>query len=701
MNFLKRFSLFESLLIAVILGTHLYASFSDAYNFPNNWFTRDDAYYYFKVAQNITQGLGSTFDGINLSNGYHPLWMIVCIPIFALARFDLILPLRVLLVVMALFNAATAVLIYRLVKENLSLSAAYLAASFWAFNLNIHATVYETGLETPLAAFTIVLFIYKLSQFEKEWQPKGAKPVTAHQISLLALIAVMVMFSRLDLVFIAILGGLWIILRGSPVRFLAPLDMVIIFISMTFSVAIRTGLDTYNSTYAASAVEVTLIAMGIKLSALYFFGAYQHPRTNPVWKTIRQTLSALTIATVLIASVYLILSNLGIGKNFPRSAFLLDWGISAILILAVRLAAHWFGNEKIKIELQQPTPMTEFRSNWKNWFSEALIYYGIVGGALALYMLYNKLTFGTSSPVSGQIKRWWGLLKNTVYDYPASNWPSFFGINYQWVYDAWKPASNLLIPVAKLLRPIYPGADTLDERYYIAMLFFSIVILILLFANARQTLRAFSNMALIPLIAGCGLQIFSYTTTAYGGAKEWYWASEMILIVLIGSLLFHLVLRPITKKIKNTRRIFEFASLALCVSLAYTHTTYIAAIMRHNYYPESQSYMEVATYIEENTPPGAIIGMTGGGNVGYFIRDRTIVNMDGLINSHEYFQALQNGEASQFLSERGMTIVFANTRLLKQPPYFGQFDPYLESYTVYGGKGLLYLWPEPKYPQQK
>lgn len=88
----------------------------------------------FKVAQNITQGLGSTFDGINLSNGYHPLWMIVCIPIFALARFDLILPLRVLLVVMALFNAATAVLIYRLVKENLSLSAAYLAASFWAFN---------------------------------------------------------------------------------------------------------------------------------------------------------------------------------------------------------------------------------------------------------------------------------------------------------------------------------------------------------------------------------------------------------------------------------------------------------------------------------------------------------------------------------------------------------------------------------------
>lgn len=693
MNFLKRFSLFETVLITTILGIHLYAAFSDAYNFPNIWYTRDDAYYYFKVAQNITEGLGSTFDGINLSNGYHPLWMIVCIPIFALARFDLILPLRVLIMVMAIFNAATAVLIYRLIKENLSLSIAYLAASFWAFNFYIHTTVYETGLETPLAVFTIILFAYKLSQFEKKWR---TKPVTAREIGALAAIAVMVMFSRLDLVFVAILGGFWIIFRGKPIRFLIPLDIVIIFISMTFSVAIRTGLDAYNSIYAASAVEVVFIAMVVKLSALYFFGAYQHPRTNSVWKTVRQTISALTVSTVIITSLYLILTQLGIDKNFPRSAFLVDLGLSAIFILAIRFAAYWFGNEKIKVNLQQSTPFKELQINWKTWFSESLTYYGIVGGALALYMLYNKVVFGTTSPVSGQIKRWWGILKNTVYDYPATNWPSFFGLNYEWVYDAWKPASNLLITIAKLMRPIFPGADTTDERYYIAMLFFSLIILAILFTNARKTLHVFSKMVFIPLMAGCGLQIFSYTTTAYGGAKEWYWTGQMILIILVGSLLLHFILQPL-QKIKNIHRVFEFSSLALSVFLAYTHVTYIAAIMRYNYYPKDQSYMEVATYIEEHTKPGAIIGMTGGGNVGYFIRDRTIVNMDGLINSYEYFHALQNGEAPQFLSERGVNIVFANTHLLELPPYFGQFDPYLETYTVYGGKSLLYLLKEPKY----
>jgi len=68
-----------------------------------------------------------------------------------------------------------------------------------------------------------------------------------------------------------------------------------------------------------------------------------------------------------------------------------------------------------------------------------------------------------------------------------------------------------------------------------------------------------------------------------------------------------------------------------------------------------------------------------------------------LINSNEYFHALQDKVAPQFLLERGMTTVYANTRLLGLPPYFGQFDPYLESYNVNGGKSLLYFLPEPKY----
>src|SRR5688572_13771509 len=166
-NFLKQFSPFEIFLIITILAIHLYAATADAYTFPNFWFKRDDAYYYFKVAQNITEGFGSSFDRINLTNGYHPLWMIICIPIFALARFDLILPLRVLLIVIALMQITTSILFYRLIKKYMSNAVAILAASFWSFNFYIHATIYQMGLETPLAALSIVFLIYKLSQFEE------------------------------------------------------------------------------------------------------------------------------------------------------------------------------------------------------------------------------------------------------------------------------------------------------------------------------------------------------------------------------------------------------------------------------------------------------------------------------------------------------------------------------------------------------
>lgn len=694
MNFLKRFPPFETVLVAIISGIHLYAAFSDAYNFPNSWFTRDDAYYYFKVAQNITEGHGITFDGINLTNGYHPLWMIVCIPIFALARFDLILPLRIMLMVMAGFNAATTVMIYRLVKNNLSNAVAMLAASFWAFNFYIHNNVYEFGLETPLAAFAIVLFIYKLAQFEKNWPPKGEM---TRQLVKLALVAVMVMLSRLDLVFLAIIGGAWIILRGKPIRFLLPLDIVIIFLSMTTSVALRTGISIYNSQFAASAVQAVVIALVIKIVALYFFGAYGHPKENTVWKTILQTVSALTVSVVAITGLYLLLAQLGIGRDFPRSAFLIDWGVSIIFITALRLAGYWFGNLKQKNSKESFAFLQNISwSDLKTWITEAIPYYAILGGALSVYMLFNKLVFGTSSPVSGQIKRWWGTLGETVYDSPAPNWNAFLGISFKGAYDAWQPASGLFLWLVKYNFPKYAEIPIIDSLFYIFMSIMVAVALIVLFANSQRTRRAFTNMALIPLMAGCGIQILSYTTTAYGGAKEWYWISQMIFVTLLGSVILDFMIRPL-QKIKNMRPVVQYAAIALSLILAYNFGKQVVKIMPYNFFPPERPYMDVLPYLEENTPPGSVIGMTGGGNVGYFIHDRTIVNMDGLINSNEYFHALQNGEAPVYLQQHGMKIIFASPRLLELPPYFGQFNPYLESYSEYGGKGLLYLLDKPKY----
>jgi hypothetical protein len=45
--------------------------------------TQDDGFYYFQIARNVARGAGSTFDGLHPTNGYHPLWLLALVPIFA------------------------------------------------------------------------------------------------------------------------------------------------------------------------------------------------------------------------------------------------------------------------------------------------------------------------------------------------------------------------------------------------------------------------------------------------------------------------------------------------------------------------------------------------------------------------------------------------------------------------------------------
>ncbi len=692
MNFLKRIPLFEILLTLAVLGVSLYAALSDAYNLPNAMFSRDDAYYYFKVAQNISEGRGSTFDGINMTNGYHPLWMLVCIPIFAFARFDLILPLRILVMAIGALNAAAAVLIYRLVRDNLSTAAAMAAASFWAFDLYLQEVFYKLGLESPLAAFGVILTLYQFSRFEKEWR---TTPVSPRRIAALALAAALAMFSRLDLAFFAFLGGLWIVLRGKPMRTLLPLDTLIVFFSMVVSAALRVGIVPYNSTYADAALLAAALAMVFKSLALYFFGAYRHPRALSFWNTVRSAALGATAGSLLSAAAFALLFQMGVVKGLPRSAFVIDWALSLVLFLALRAAMYWFGSRDIRPGVQLVSPLAELRINWRRWLSDSAAYYGVVGGLLALYMLYNKAAFGSYFPVSGQIKRWWGSLLNTVYEKPSPDWSAFLGVSYESSYQAWQPLTSFLVGLAKWIYPLYPGADTLDERYYIVLFAFIALALAVLFANPQRARKAASNMALIPLAAGCGFHVLSYTATAYGGTKEWYWVGEALLVVLGASLLVHLSL-PF-QKARLGRFFWQAAALAFSVGAAYRLGMAVSYTMPYNFFPSDLPYMEVLPYLEENTPPGSVIGMTGGGNVGYFIHDRTIVNMDGLINSYEYFRALRERRAAEYLIERGVDVVFANPRLLALPPYYGQFDPYFEIYSQYGGKNLIYLLKEPKY----
>ncbi|MFN3491451.1 MAG: hypothetical protein ACK40V_04435, partial [Anaerolineales bacterium] len=578
---------------------------------------------------------------------------------------------------------------YRIIKKYLSHTVAILAGTFWSFNFYIHSTVYQMGLETPIAALSIVYLIYKLSQFE---ETQRTQPINLKQIAWLGFLSAIVMFSRLDLVFLAVLVGAWVLFRGTPIRYLLPFDILIIFISVTSSVILRTDFNAYNTLYASSAVEAAVIALVVKTCALYFFGAYQHPRTKSILQNFLGVFYAAIVSSIITAGIYILLIQFGVGKNFPRSAFALDFGISLLLLSALRLSLCLFAHPSIRFA---QAPLAQLKSNWKKWLNEGFAFYGVLGGLLIAYMLFNHFMFGTSSPVSGQIKRWWGTLPNSAYERPASDWHSYFGTGVT-EPNAWEPFTEIYWFASEYIRPLLPGADKYDERFYITALIFAVFSIILFFFNKQKTTHITIKMGFIPLIAGSGVQLLSYTATAYGGAKEWYWVNQMILLTLGFSFLIHLIFKPL-QKILFMRRALEITALLITVYSAYQFNRVISIVMVRNYFPPDRAYMEVVEFIEENTPPGSIIGMTGGGNVGYLIKDRTIVNMDGLINSYEYFQALKAGEAPAYLHKRGVTILFVNPRLLVIPPYYGQFAPYLLRYSSYGGKDLLYLLEEPKY----
>ena len=60
----------------------------------------DDSFYYFKIADNLSQGLGFTFSGKGQTTGFHPLWLYV---LFLVKKLSLILYLEVSMIQISIF----------------------------------------------------------------------------------------------------------------------------------------------------------------------------------------------------------------------------------------------------------------------------------------------------------------------------------------------------------------------------------------------------------------------------------------------------------------------------------------------------------------------------------------------------------------------------------------------------------------------
>lgn len=679
---MKRLPWFEIILIIVVMSISVYAALSDGQNLSVRWFVRDDAYYYFKVAQNISEGHGSTFDGINKTNGYHPLWMLICIPIFALARFDLILPLRILLILMSGLSVATAILLYRLVGRVFMPAIGALAALYWVFDNHVNAVLYKQGLETGIAAFFIVLLVYKLYEFELSWRRNSS---TNRQVIEIAVIAVLAILSRLDLVFLAGMVGIWVIFRGNLLRYYLPLDIAAIAVFSLLAFMVRNPLLDYYD-HADLAVALAGICLAVKIPAAFFFGLYQKSILSRPAELAKRLVLFVVTSSVLVGALMLGSLRLGILQgSFSRMILIIDllftllvFGITRFMYLALQSRNNTF--------LVNESPLSILQRNWRIWLADGLRYFGIVLGSLGIYMVWNKIAFGTSSPVSGQIKRWWGSLPGNVYGGTVDNALSFFGISYSGDSNAWNPVSKIFGDWAESLR-LWGLIDR--WRYFLILIVIAILFYLIFFISRNKAKTSFTQLGILPLFASAWLQVLSYHANGYAAYKDWYWITQLVAVILTLSFVLGMLMIPL-RKIPQIQMLSWIVAGAIGISMGIPYWQSVQSSMPYNYWSPDDPYMEIVPILEANTEPGSLIGLTGGGNPGYFIHDRTVLNMDGLINSYPYFQALQKREAGVLMHDLGLDYVLANPTILSQQPYKGQFDPYMVPLGVsYGGKQLM------------
>jgi hypothetical protein len=174
--------------LAVVLADHRSLIAGDV--FP------DDAFYYLRIAANVVAGRGLTFDGAAPTNGFHPLYFLMLLPIVAAARGNLILPIHLAGALLSAWAVATAFVLYALLRRLATSGVALFGLLLWAV-CPYFILMSVNGLETGLAIFfgLLVPLLY-LAWFHGERRPDAPRALAFGAVCGGAVLA------RLDLVLI-------------------------------------------------------------------------------------------------------------------------------------------------------------------------------------------------------------------------------------------------------------------------------------------------------------------------------------------------------------------------------------------------------------------------------------------------------------------------------------------------------------------
>ncbi len=338
--------------------------------------------------------------------------------------------------------------------------------------------------------------------------------------------------------------------------------------------------------------------------------------------------------------------------------------------------------------LQTPAPR---QLDWRRDIRLAMGYYLpllLLGGA---YAGLNQAVFGYPTPVSAQVKAWWGTLDLTVYGFPIHRPIDFIG-QLMTNDPSLGPWSLITAPMYALAEGIINRLGLLMSlslrRVFLLAEFLLLVVLVaaLIRSGRKRAGPALLKLPILPLAFACMMQIGYYKLSGHLAQKPWYWIGESLVILMLGALTVDSawsLLRP-----RRWGTILSYATLVGALSwLMIPQVLGLPTVFGSGANAGQHYYLRRADWLQEQTEAGAKIGMTGSGSAGYFTSGRTIVNLDGLISGVEYLEALRTGTGAQYLRRIGLDYVFGNGYiLLETQPYREIFDGRLQ---------LVREWPSP------
>ncbi len=156
-------------------------------------FFADDSFFYLQVGRNFALGYGSTFNRLMPTNGYHPLWMLLCAAVYRVFP-DRVLGLHIVAALIALLNIFVLLIAARLLRK--------LHAPAWiAWTILIPFLFgLQLGTESSLSAAVLAAMLLALYLFLE--QPTAANGFCFNLFAALAVL------SRLDSIFVV--ACIWI-----------------------------------------------------------------------------------------------------------------------------------------------------------------------------------------------------------------------------------------------------------------------------------------------------------------------------------------------------------------------------------------------------------------------------------------------------------------------------------------------------------